>query len=341
MNGDSLTIVIQLRSLLSVAPSKEVIFERYSDSSASFITLDSSNHSVYKQLYRAAKAKGKLRLRATIKDNPIPQPEMSETPVIAPDRLPSRSYVHPYVSDSGADQIPSSRISTLEDWKTLSAAPSNITLTPFTKPNAEIKKEQPPPYFWPMSDNSDFSDATKAKFEKKAADLDNNKERKVEKDSEDEAPLPSFFSPREQCLAQLAAIQYKHATLRNIHKNIIPTNFTIYCNQCDNPVPDPHWHCGICDGGDYDLCTDCVKKGFLCENDEHWLIKRFLKDGRVINSTTETIAPKRSCKAESKEIPGAFTTDIKSEPANNLERTCNSCVQGKITLDPFKRLSHR
>lgn len=40
--------------------------ERYSDSAAAYVFLDSSNLPVYKQLYRAAKAKSKLKLRVTV-----------------------------------------------------------------------------------------------------------------------------------------------------------------------------------------------------------------------------------------------------------------------------------
>lgn len=43
-----------------------VVFERYSDSAGSYVTLDPKNPAVYKQLYRAAKAKLKLRFKATI-----------------------------------------------------------------------------------------------------------------------------------------------------------------------------------------------------------------------------------------------------------------------------------
>ena len=42
------------------------MIERYSDSAAAFVLLDSSNMAVYKQLYRAAKAKSKLKLRVTM-----------------------------------------------------------------------------------------------------------------------------------------------------------------------------------------------------------------------------------------------------------------------------------
>ena len=255
---------------------------------------------------------------------------MSETTVPATDRLPSRSYVHPYVSDTGADQTPSSRISTLEDWKTLSAAPSAATLTGLDPVKSESKREQPPPYFWPMQHSSEFSDSVKAKFEKPGVP-EKIKEQNVERDSGDEAPLPRIFSHREQCLAHLANLQQKHAATRESQKVAMSSAFSVFCNRCDHPIPDAHWHCSICDDGDYDLCTTCVDKGLLCENHEHWMIKRFMRDGMVINSTTETLAPKKSVEAEKKDIPGAFTTDIKHEPAANLERTCNSCVQGMST----------
>lgn len=48
----------------------EVIFERWSDSAASYVILDSNKPAVYKQLYRAAKAKLKLRIKVT---HPVPE----------------------------------------------------------------------------------------------------------------------------------------------------------------------------------------------------------------------------------------------------------------------------
>lgn len=43
-----------------------MVLERYSDSSADYVTLNESNPQVFKTLIRAAKAKGKLRLKATV-----------------------------------------------------------------------------------------------------------------------------------------------------------------------------------------------------------------------------------------------------------------------------------
>jgi next-to-BRCA1 protein 1 len=55
----------QLRELLAIPQTQEVTFERYSDSVARYVTLDPQNTAVYKQLFRAAKAKLKLRIKIT------------------------------------------------------------------------------------------------------------------------------------------------------------------------------------------------------------------------------------------------------------------------------------
>jgi next-to-BRCA1 protein 1 len=55
-----------LRGILQIPADEQVILERYSDSAAAYVTLDSDKPQVYKTLFRAAKAKLKLRLKATI-----------------------------------------------------------------------------------------------------------------------------------------------------------------------------------------------------------------------------------------------------------------------------------
>lgn len=72
---------MQLRSILQVQPDEQVVFERYSDSAASYVTLDADKPQVYKTLFRAAKAKLKLRLKATIPGDSF------ETPLQAPPAL--------------------------------------------------------------------------------------------------------------------------------------------------------------------------------------------------------------------------------------------------------------
>lgn len=188
-------------------------------------------------------------------------------------------------------------------------------------------------YYWPISHNSAFSEAAKSVFEKKDTSI---QDYVAQKAGEGEAPVPRFFTDREDFLAQHANVTQKLESLRCApeQSRASPcTNFTICCNNCEVAIPDAHWHCGICDMGDFDLCGDCVDKGNLCDHDDHWLIKRFVKDGKVIPSTTEIIGPKKSSKLEQEEkVPGAFDSDLKREDTReplDLSRTCNSCVGGK------------
>ena len=255
-----------------------------------------------------------------------------------PERLSTRCYVHPYISDpvKPEDDKPSTddQLSKLEHLNNPSAAtlvePVMVASeVPRVVPAASTSSPQKS-YHWPMAPESDFSEATKAKFEKKPAGAQC---RPIKKINEDEAPVPRFFTDREDFLQKLESL-HREST------NSQGTKFTICCNNCEKAIPDAHWHCGICDMGDFDLCGDCVAKGSLCDNEEHWLIKRFVKDGKVIPSTTETIGPKKPVKAEQEEkVPGAFTSETKREEAQeplDLSRTCNSCVQGKYHHSPPK-----
>jgi next-to-BRCA1 protein 1 len=52
--------------LLLIPDDQQVIFERYSDSSGGYILLDPKDPTAFKQLFRAARAKLKLRIQATL-----------------------------------------------------------------------------------------------------------------------------------------------------------------------------------------------------------------------------------------------------------------------------------
>ena len=321
------------------------MFERYSDSSSSFITLDSSIPSVYKQLHRAAKAKQKLKIRVTITDKSVPKPvETPEPGPALPERLSTRCYVHPYISDPTKTESESIALESLPTLEQLRNTPSSTTLVPPVKASPEQPRDvvqdnvqQAHKLFcWPISESAGFSEATKAVFEKKNAGIAEKKENIVEKDTEDEAPVPQSWSDR-QFFANHATMTQKLDMIRNAkgrNFSIPGANFTICCNKCDKAIPDAHWHCGICDRGDFDLCGDCVEKGNMCEDEDHCLIKRFVKDGKVIASTTETIARKKvPAKVETEEkVPGAFTAELKREESRerlDLSRTCNCCVGGR------------
>lgn len=113
------------------------------------------------------------------------------------------------------------------------------------------------------------------------------------------------------------------------------SSYAVYCNACDAPIANAHYHCGICADGDFDLCCDCVDNGHLCDREEHWLIKRFIENGMVINSTTERLAPQKKApamEASKSSMVQKETVEDNSEIDEEEDitaRTCNCCVEGK------------
>lgn len=123
------------------------------------------------------------------------------------------------------------------------------------------------------------------------------------------------------------------------------TTFSVACNSCEKNIPNIHYHCSTCDDGDFDLCPSCVDQGITCHGRDHWLIKRSTVDGQLVQSTTETIAPKPKPKPEVK-VETVIETKIEPQPQQlplpkslfepipppfaplGIMRTCNCCMQG-------------
>lgn len=260
-----------MRTLLQIPSSQRLQLERFSDSNASFMVLDPANRSSYKQLARAAKAKGKLRMRATAIDEPQ---EME----IKPGQLP-RASVPPTLSNilnpASQETLPT---------RPKVDAPSSDQVKPTVAPRAATSK-----YFDELSSLYRESQPT----------------------------IPEKQAP---------------TLTRPVTLTTIPTRtcWQVCCNNCDTSMSDVHYHCSICDGGDYDLCEACVKKGIYCQGQGHWLIKRFIKGGQVINSTTERVAPRPKSTppqaAYSKNA--AAPTSTHESKVDAPSRTCNSCVRG-------------
>ncbi|KAI9663793.1 MAG: hypothetical protein M1821_007283 [Bathelium mastoideum] len=307
----------KLRNLLDLPANQEVKFERYSDSAAAFVTLEPNNPTVYKTLYRAAKAKLKLRLRVT----PLPVDNQMEES--SPPNIPG-SFVQPPSPPVVTSTAPTAAASTAT-----SAAPINhwATLAPAIVSSQPTSSSVPAPAYnthRPVSVNFP-----------------------VAKPGEDAA---SRARARQQFFAELSNMSQKRDLALRLKETVPPLPagatgaWSVYCNECDKPMLAEHFHCSICDDGDYDLCQECVSAGKVCPGANHWLIKRTLKDGRMINSITEKVAPKprpssQAEKEKETEMPGAFTEEPKAgtllqaeprfEPTLKPEptRTCNSCVK--------------
>lgn len=316
----------QLRQLLGIAQNQEVLFERYSDSAAAYITLDPESSQVYKTLFRAAKAKLKLRLRATFVNDGQQQ---TTTPLPAANANPSlTTLVEPPTASSPR---PTSFVGVTPTAPQLPSVPRQ-PLVPRIVPTGST----------PMASMDHLAAIRKQCLSKILR----------EGEGEGEAPVPRPFPARKgKSLFEVgAASRYLPLTcpeffaqLQNISpqrelalrlkepQGATPCSWSVYCNACDRPMQNEHYHCSICDDGDYDLCGTCVDAGIHCPGEGHWLIKRFVQNGNVINSTTERIAPKDQPDVEPG-MPGAYTDEEKKldvdESKDEYEptRTCNSCV---------------
>ena len=312
---------LQLRSLLQIPSNQTVTFERYSDSASAYVKLDSNNPAVYKQLYRAAKAKLKLRIRANLSTIPTEPVTSVASPVLPMPEHHLTPYC--YVPPMNPDPLKSASLESLKQ-KSSTQTFSSPQQLPHTSPAAPI----PVP----------ISSSKEALLE--AMGLAPKFVSKIETGPQP----PRQVSSREQFYAELASLssQDSKQTLRSMPQplSVPTTSFTICCNHCDAAIPDAHYHCSKCDDGDFDLCESCYHKSIRCHGDDHWLVKRGVKNGKVTSSITETVAPKATLAAfferekthqpaePEKEVPGAFSQEIKEAFQQPMDesRTCNSCI---------------
>ncbi|KAM0276211.1 hypothetical protein ACHAQH_006975 [Verticillium albo-atrum] len=326
------TLETKIRAFLQIPPNVPVLLERYSDSAAAYIVLDPQNTSVYKQLYRAAKAKLKLKLRVTAqprlpeRSSPRPAtveecPEINTTPDAVPSPAPQTETYKPPVPP---------KVPTVFD--VLRAT------EPKTEPKTETKTEAPR-HQLPKADLvDDFETSLLASLMQRHANMSDIPQKEpAAKFVAHEASKPEILpwilgsdsGGRQNLFARAA-----DGTCRS--RMFPPFSFAVCCNSCDKPIPDSHYHCSTCDDGDFDLCQSCVEQGITCYSDSHWLIKRALKDGQIITSTTETIAPKPKKKEQVPSspapkaeipIPEPFLSPLPTLGGTAWSvRTCNCCV---------------
>lgn len=291
--------ILQIRQFLSIPDDANITLERYSDSAGSYVVLDSENISVYKQLYRAAKAKLKLQIKVTRVQNhePEPEPEPDHSLPSPPPESTDVQQEQPQQRCSYLDTVLRVPIDGLVNQvdHTTSAAPAPPPLKASMFPNVPAEN--------PAEDDNKIS-----------TQAEPQKGMKLAKSNPASTPAvmcaggPKFVPPSPIC---------------------------IDCNHCGTGVPDAHYHCSICDDGDYDLCQKCIDAGVLCPGEGHWLIKRTVSDGRIKYNITETIAPRKIPEPEPQvELSSTreHTTPIEIEDTKAGERTCNACFRCMLHL---------
>merc|ERR1712000_778417 len=99
----------EIRNFLHIPAETAIILERYSDSAASYVLLEPHNTPVYKQLYRAAKAKSKLKLRVSLKPQETaaaPKPvSMEDILEAAPPQISTEPLVPAPTSESAPSTL--------------------------------------------------------------------------------------------------------------------------------------------------------------------------------------------------------------------------------------------
>lgn len=279
------------------------------------MTLDPENASVYKQLYRAAKAKLKLRLRVTVIEaektpvQPMPATVEDEEPTKASEQLESLRYLSPpatppKVADANTD------------------AEQQPLFDTFTTIN-EIAEIQRRGIFLNRARGmpAGSNETTPASITAPAEDQATSASRQ----SSCEIPVTRGAAAREKWFAEIAGLNDERQIPLRCRSGLThASTYSVYCNRCNHPIPDEHYHCGTCDDGDFDLCKDCVDSGELCNGEGHWMIKRSVSNGKVITSTTETLPP-RSTYNDSKITLVPVEMEETKDP--EATRTCNSCVQ--------------
>lgn len=282
-----------IRLFLRIAPEDRIIIERYSDSAGSFVVLDPINVPVYKQLYRAAKAKSKLKLRvSTLQTQPKPTPK----PATVEDE-PEESVAETYettdkTSPLESDESASANEPATEMSMPFEATPSSATLLS----GVEL----------PLRTAS-------------SAQLETAEASKPEEETE--VPLAQKLSAIFAAPAMDSAVFDQRSTYSSFdnfcapraaeppaqppvlpHPVITAAPFAVCCNNCEKTVSDVHYHCQTCDDGDFDLCQHCVDEAVSCYDDNHWLIKRTMVDGRLVASSTEKIEPKSQMKKQVEDL---------------------------------------
>lgn len=281
---------------------------------------------------RAAKAKGKLRLRATVSPNLLQPstttPTLLQDSTITPPLLQDSTLMSSLLQDPTNDILKQvsapCRGSTAFDQRSVGTG-----IFQFREPTVES-----------TSDKSEH-----------LPEPDKAPVAKLHVPESDEAPVPKPFAihnpvhnnDKYLTMPALESHRLEHDPAIVATKGFQAPSWIVYCNKCDNNMDDVHFHCSVCDGGDYDLCQSCVDNGTLCLGNDHWLIKRNIVNGKIVSSTTERLAPKRALglaqptpieveKIENisteRDMPGAFADDTRTlnDDAHPISRTCNSCI---------------
>ncbi|CCX07078.1 hypothetical protein FPQ18DRAFT_309915 [Pyronema domesticum] len=236
----------KMRELLAIPQGREVYFYRYSDSAGEWILLDPNSTPVYKQLFRAAKAKLKLRIKVT-----TPEGHDTTAPAVQNDSASTLSFPPNYSSlNVNSVRIPATQ-----------AAPSISPAELEGAVAAAVSSYCSGPEF-----NAQLRDTVR---------------EEVVKQKPEQSDLISLSEE----VPEIPLEQTQPSQPETLLDGLISAAATenIFCDACKDYVDGFHYHCSICSGGDYDLCMTCVdRKNLHCPNRTHLLTSRDIVNGKAV-----------------------------------------------------------
>jgi len=337
-----------VRAFLNISDESVIFIERYSDSAAAYVMLQAENIAVYKQLFRAAKAKSKLKLRVSLKESE--DKPATPQPVTVEDAPETPSLV------DGADAQPAS-VS-----ESAPPSPSPAPSASSTQTTLPLRSYEPPSPIAsnpvPQGDRLQALEGQLRSLVERNVGMTANLDDSLRLIMDRNTGMASHLAQQQQQLramlrtkccsvdtavatpepAQPSTPESPAVTSPTTVCGVAGPGFAVCCNSCECPMPDAHYHCSTCDDGDFDLCPPCVEKGITCYSNEHWLIKRNITDGHIVASTTEKVAPKLRKQHQKKEefkqeatpvtkLEAVLNPAIQPWAILNNMRTCNCCIK--------------
>ncbi|SPN97478.1 related to ZZ type zinc finger domain protein [Cephalotrichum gorgonifer] len=330
-------VSIKIREFLQVPAGHPCKIERYSDSAGSYVVLDRLNISVYKQLHRAAKAKAKLKIRVTDLE-PAGEAQQPKPVTVEAEEEPQ--------AEAAAAKESSENVSEMADTPSTPEQPQPATWSVPLRPRSaavEAEEEHQVAQSLAAAPEVPKKEPIQDFFANPIADI-------APKEAHDStaavaADLIDFPTVPAQPPVETARV----CPYANPYASLGFGDYRVCCNSCERTIADVHYHCNKCDDDDFDLCLSCVKNGITCYGPDHWMIKRFRKNGVFVTSTTETLPPKFKLNKpeppsdpikDFEELRKRLTRDLEAagglapakpstppyKPLYNI-RACNSCVQ--------------
>ncbi|KAL8951659.1 MAG: hypothetical protein Q9222_002387 [Ikaeria aurantiellina] len=306
------TLPDKLRSLLSIPSGHSVTFERFSDSAGAYISLDSNNPAVYKQLYRAAKAKLKLRIKATITEDSAPAAETEAARLPAHCYSPPKSSYNPSLESMATEQQLLRGLIAASVDPAINAKPSLHDLDQ-QPPKPSLRSKLPyDPCLSPSITDTPFPSL-----------LDTENPVMNEANARHGNHALSDYQMQLTLLRQQdqkRLLMARHETNKAAEAPV-PRSFT----AAEDTAISPTWLSLKSIAGPQKPTADAKP----CE--------RTIKDGKVVNSTTERIAPKAAAVTDPKTETSKESV-VNSEESGDVEqpkgsvdpskyRTCNSCIE--------------